>query len=445
MSELIQAIDALLPQTQCGKCGHPACLPYAEGIARGEALNKCPPGGQATVEALAILLDRPALPLDAPEGPTPARVAFIREAECIGCTKCIQACPVDAIVGAARLMHTVLRDACTGCDLCVAPCPVDCIDLLPLVDAEAEAQRGRADQFRRRYQQRQARLARDEAKRQAERARRPSNAATAPSAHAAMPGAAAPTLDADKVKRLRIEASMARVALDKARKQLERHGGETLAIQVETLRQAAEAAQSALDTALAAPAVAAAPPSSGEAIKQARVAAAMGRAQYLKAQKRFGPTPDAGQRAQLTALREDAERAEAALRHLQPEASAPAAGREALRQAKVAYVTRRAAWREARQRGVDPAAMAALDEALAEAERALHAAEDACGRPPPVLQRTERRPIDTDLRALKTELAYARAELRVQERRDPPDPAALERARQRLAMAESRLHERDAG
>ena len=126
----IQAIDALLPQTQCGKCGHPGCKPYAEGIAKGEAINKCPPGGDATIQALAQLLDVPELPLELPA--VPPQIALIREAECIGCTKCIQACPVDAIVGAARQMHTVISSECTGCDLCVEPCPVDCIDMIPL-------------------------------------------------------------------------------------------------------------------------------------------------------------------------------------------------------------------------------------------------------------------------------------------------------------------------
>ncbi|WOX06608.1 electron transport complex subunit RsxB [Microbulbifer pacificus] len=130
---IVDQIDALLPQTQCGQCGHPGCRPYAEAIANGEAINKCPPGGQATINELANLLDVEAIPLDAEHGVEDVKkVAFIREAECIGCTKCIQACPVDAIVGAAKQMHTVIVDECTGCDLCVEPCPVDCIDMVPL-------------------------------------------------------------------------------------------------------------------------------------------------------------------------------------------------------------------------------------------------------------------------------------------------------------------------
>lgn len=129
---IVEQINALLPQTQCGQCGYPGCKPYAEAIAGGDKINKCPPGGQTTVQALAQLLDVEAEPLDAEGGEKPVQVAVIREDECIGCTKCLQACPVDAIVGAAKQMHTVLRDECTGCDLCVEPCPVDCIDMVPV-------------------------------------------------------------------------------------------------------------------------------------------------------------------------------------------------------------------------------------------------------------------------------------------------------------------------
>ena len=125
-------VNAILPQTQCGQCGYPGCRPYAEAIAGGEAINKCPPGGQAGVQALADLLDVEAIPLDEEHGEeSVTRVAYIREAECIGCTKCVQACPVDAILGAAKQMHTVITSECTGCDLCVEPCPVDCIDMIP--------------------------------------------------------------------------------------------------------------------------------------------------------------------------------------------------------------------------------------------------------------------------------------------------------------------------
>lgn len=129
---LVDQIDDLLPQTQCGQCGYPGCKPYAEAIANGDDINKCPPGGEATIKKLADLLGVEAKPLNEAQTENVKRVAYIREDECIGCTKCIQACPVDAIVGASKLMHTVLTDECTGCDLCVEPCPVDCIDMVPL-------------------------------------------------------------------------------------------------------------------------------------------------------------------------------------------------------------------------------------------------------------------------------------------------------------------------
>jgi len=126
-------IDRLLPQTQCGQCGFPGCKPYARAVARDEAdIDQCPPGGAAGVIALAELLGREPKPVNPLNGiEKPKVLALIREEECIGCTKCIQACPVDAIVGAPKLMHTVLADLCTGCELCVPPCPVDCIDLVP--------------------------------------------------------------------------------------------------------------------------------------------------------------------------------------------------------------------------------------------------------------------------------------------------------------------------
>ncbi len=133
---VVDQINNILPQTQCGQCGYPGCKPYAEAIVeKDEAINRCPPGGEAGIKALADLLDMEVVPLDEDCGqeslPT---VAVIREDECIGCTKCIQACPVDAIVGAAKHMHTVIESECTGCDLCVAPCPVDCIDMIEITE-----------------------------------------------------------------------------------------------------------------------------------------------------------------------------------------------------------------------------------------------------------------------------------------------------------------------
>ena len=129
---LVEKIDALLPQTQCGQCTFPGCRPYAEAMAKGEAdINQCPPGGETTIIALADLLGRDAKPLNPENGvEKPKRVAIIDEQICIGCTLCIQACPVDAILGAAKLMHTVIESECTGCELCVPPCPVECIDMV---------------------------------------------------------------------------------------------------------------------------------------------------------------------------------------------------------------------------------------------------------------------------------------------------------------------------
>ncbi len=137
---IVDQIDKLLPQTQCGQCGYPGCRPYAEAISNGDVINKCPPGGQVTVNALADLLDVEAPELDADESAATdvKKVAFIREDECIGCTKCIQACPMDAILGAAKQMHTIIADECTGCDLCVEPCPVDCIDMIPVTTTLAD-------------------------------------------------------------------------------------------------------------------------------------------------------------------------------------------------------------------------------------------------------------------------------------------------------------------
>lgn len=131
---IVEKIDAILPQTQCGQCGFPGCKPYANAIADGSAdINQCPPGGEDGIRKLAELLGVEFKPLNAEHGaPKPKSVAIIDEAVCIGCTLCIQACPVDAILGAAKQMHTVIEAECTGCELCLAPCPVDCISMQPL-------------------------------------------------------------------------------------------------------------------------------------------------------------------------------------------------------------------------------------------------------------------------------------------------------------------------
>jgi electron transport complex protein RnfB len=274
---LIERIDALLPQTQCGKCGHAGCKPYAAGIMAGEPINRCPPGGEATIAALAQLLQLPVLPLDAQRGTAPAQIAYIREAECIGCTKCIQACPVDAILGAAKLMHSVLVDECTGCDLCVAPCPVDCIEMRPAPasaftsvasDPACSPQQQRVrlrtrDRARQRYEARNQRLQSTQSARQAERSlklERPSTVVAPPP----------PALSAIE----RIKAA-----------------------------KAAKAAKAS---------------DSDSALKQAKIAVAMTRAQLVKTQKAFVTPPTFDQYLILDALNREHEAAERQLAALQP-------------------------------------------------------------------------------------------------------------------------------
>jgi len=161
MPSLADTIDALLPQTQCGRCGYDACRPYAQALAAGECdLNRCPPGGEHVIAALSALLGRPARALDPACGPAPpAQRAWIDPAACIGCTKCIQACPVDAIVGAGKRLHGVIAQECNGCGLCVAPCPVDCIHLLPQPAESGQRRAALAAINRHRYDARRRRLA----------------------------------------------------------------------------------------------------------------------------------------------------------------------------------------------------------------------------------------------------------------------------------------------
>ena len=171
---LADSIDALLPQTQCTKCGYAGCRPYAEAIAAGSApINQCPPGGAAGIVKLAALLRRPALPLNPSNGAErPLTVAVIDETLCIGCTLCIQACPVDCIVGAPTKMHTVIASQCTGCDLCLPPCPMDCIAMIPVQPPRAWT-RSDADAARHRHAERDVRRAAEQdrnARRLAEKA-----------------------------------------------------------------------------------------------------------------------------------------------------------------------------------------------------------------------------------------------------------------------------------
>ncbi|CAG4888637.1 Ion-translocating oxidoreductase complex subunit B [Paraburkholderia saeva] len=227
---LADRIEDLLPQTQCTKCGYAGCRPYAEAIASGEAsYNQCPPGGAEGIARLAALLSRPLIPLNPENGvERPRPVAVIDETLCIGCTLCMQACPVDAIVGAPKQMHTMIAALCTGCDLCVPPCPVDCIAMVPVTgehtgwDAWSQPL---ADAARERYEARAARLAREREAAEARAAARRAPGA-APSAAAASQAAATadapaalsatPADDPEAKKRAIIQA-----ALERARKKKE--------------------------------------------------------------------------------------------------------------------------------------------------------------------------------------------------------------------------------
>ncbi|MGV8844819.1 MAG: electron transport complex subunit RsxB [Pseudomonas sp.] len=302
-TQLIQHIDALLPQTQCGKCGHPGCKPYAQGIAAGEALNKCPPGGAETIAALASLMNLPVLPLELERGSAPAQVAYIREAECIGCTKCIQACPVDAILGAAKLMHTVLIDECTGCDLCVAPCPVDCIEMHPLPTrliapavvplvgdlagsvVQQRARAARRNLARERFEQRAARLLREDAQKAAERQAHAQRTTQARDATRTAVDTHTNTQTASNA-RDPAQSAIARVKAQQAARALSNaHGTPATLHGSQSIRD---------DTAL----------------KKSRIDAAMTRAQLNKARKAFGYPPTAAQHAQLAQLYQALEQAE---------------------------------------------------------------------------------------------------------------------------------------
>jgi electron transport complex protein RnfB len=228
---LADRIEDLLPQTQCTKCGYAACRPYAEAVAVGTAnYNQCPPGGHEGVARLAALLGKPVIPLNPANGiERPRPVAVIDESLCIGCTLCMQACPVDAILGAPKQMHTVIEALCTGCDLCVAPCPVDCIAMLPVTgeatgwDAWTSAE---ANAARERHDRREARLARERDAAEARAAARRAAGVTSVSATAqasadgtaALTDASAPVTadDPEAKKRAIIQA-----ALERARKKKE--------------------------------------------------------------------------------------------------------------------------------------------------------------------------------------------------------------------------------
>jgi Na+-translocating ferredoxin:NAD+ oxidoreductase subunit B len=221
---LADRIEDLLPQTQCTKCGYDGCRPYAEAIAAGTAsYNQCPPGGAEGVARLASLLGQPVIPINPVNGvERPRPVAFIDEQLCIGCTLCMQACPVDAIVGAPKQMHTIVKDLCTGCDLCVPPCPVDCIAMI-LVTGEATGwdawTQQQADEARVRHDRRQARLTAERDAAEARAAARRAAASPAASEGAAAAGAAgtpAPADDAEAKKKAIIQAALERARQKKA-------------------------------------------------------------------------------------------------------------------------------------------------------------------------------------------------------------------------------------
>ena len=341
----------------------------------------------------------PVLELDISRGSAPPQVAYIREAECIGCTKCIQACPIDAIVGAAKLMHTVLIDECTGCDLCVAPCPVDCIEMhplppstLPVVGGLAfslEEQRARAakrDHARQRFERRNARLQREEQPKQAEREARAKRAAQSE----------VTTLDP-------VQAALERVRAQKS--------------------AGADAE-----------------------LKKAKIDVAMSRAPLHKSQTAFGHPPTFEQQSQLIVLQQQFEVAEQALAKLESSApatpAAPVPAKDAdLKRAKIQLAMRRAELKKAQTAEAPTEQIATLEQALRDAEQALHAAEAASDQPAPDLVRVEKRPIDSQLRQLKTELAYARADLSKLERRADTPAETLDKARARLQDAERQVQD----
>jgi len=202
---LVDRIDAILPQTQCGKCGYPGCRPYAEAIASGEAdINKCPPGGEEGIRELADLLGGEFKPFGEDVVLKPPSVAFIDENLCIGCTLCLQACPVDAISGASKLMHTIIAPLCTGCELCVAPCPVDCISMLPLPEKNLsrDEKHAAAKAARERYQFRLERIECDKRERAGKLAQKEKAAAKS----VAAPEADAQALIQAALERARVQA-----------------------------------------------------------------------------------------------------------------------------------------------------------------------------------------------------------------------------------------------
>jgi electron transport complex protein RnfC len=443
---------------------------------------------------------------------------------CIRCGECAEACPASLLPQQLHFFalgqdHEQLRAQhlfdCIECGACAYVCPSN----IPLVQyfraakgeiRELEQKQQKAEHSRQRFEQRQERLRRAEEQKEAERKARAEKAALAKAAKEAAPAVEATpqAVEAgETLKRLKIEASMAQVALKKAEKQLAQHDTEELRQQVETLRAAAEQAQQALAAAQpATPAPAAAKPASDEALKKAKIEAAMLRAQIRKLEKLEAPdddqqaelahlrqqleeadkllaaaeaaapapaakpagdealkkakieaamlraqirklekleAPDDDQQAELARLRQQLEDADQALASAEAAAPAPVPAAkpvdEALKKAKIELAMARAELKKAEKAGADEAELSRLREALASAEQDLHAAEEGTAKPAPDLVRVEKRPVDDATRQLKTELAFARAELRKLERTENPEPAALDAARAKLAEAERKL------
>ena len=375
---------------------------------------------------------------------------------CIRCGECAEACPASLLPQQLHFFalgheHEQLKAYnlfdCIECGACAYVCPSS----IPLVQyyraakaeiRELEQKQQKAEYSKQRFEQRQERLRRAEEQKEAERIARAERAARAKAAQSEAPASAPAPADAAEaeLKRLKIEASMAQVALKKAEKQLAQHDSAELQAQVAELRSAADAAQKALEAAQAqAPQAPAAKPTGDDALKKAKVEAAMLKAQLRKLEKI--EQPDADQQAEAARLRQQLEQAEQALAALEaapaPAAAKPA-GDDALKKAKADLAFKRAELRKAEKAGAEPAELEPLRAALSAAEQALHAAEEASGKPAPQLQRIDKQPIDEDLRALKTEAAFARAELRKLQREEAgADAQAM--AAERLAELERRL------
>lgn len=394
---------------------------------------------------------------------------------CIRCGDCAEACPASLLPQQLHFFakgedHEQLQAHnlfdCIECGACAYVCPSS----IPLVQyyraakadiRELQLKQQKAEHSRLRFEHRQERMRREEARKAEERQARQERAARMRESQAvAAPVVEAPQSAIERVKaekavgnagadlkKLKIEASMARVALQKAEKQLAAHDSEQLRAQVESLRQAAEQARAAQEAAESeAPQQPAPTVQDDGALKKARIDAAMARAQLKKSEKAFGESPDEQQQATLAQLREAANQADRHLAQLQaapePKVEPAGDGLAQLKKAKIALATRRAELKKAEQNGAGEAELAPLRAALVEAGQQLHAAEDASGKPAPDLQRIDKRPVDAATRALKTELAYARADLKKLEREGADEPR-LNAARERLAAAESALAARN--